>query len=109
MSIVKITDKRIGVTYVYNQQKGVWDSEKQQMRSKRTLIGKVDPETGETVPTKGWGKNRSSVQKKKTGKNYRELYEQEKKAIAELREAIAARDIEIAQLKEENHKLKKSE
>jgi len=49
------------------------------------------------------------VQKKKTGKNYRELYEQEKKAIAELREAIAARDIEIAQLKEENHKLKKSE
>ena len=102
MSIVKITDKRIGVTYVYDQQKGVWDSEKQQMRSKRTLIGKVDPETGETVPTKGWGKNRSSVQKKKTGKNYRELYEQEKKAIA-------ARDIEIAQLKEENHKLKKSE
>ena len=34
MSIVKITDKRIGVTYVYDQQKGVWDSEKQQMRSK---------------------------------------------------------------------------
>ena len=64
MSTVRRKDKRIGVTYVYEQEKGVWDPQKKQMRSKRTLIGKIDPETGEVVPTKGWGKNRESVQKK---------------------------------------------
>jgi len=51
MSIVKIRDKRIGVTYVYEQEKSVWDPVKQQSRSKRTLIGKLDEKTGEIVPT----------------------------------------------------------
>ena len=53
MSTVRRKDKRIGVTYVYEQEKGVWDPQKKQMRSKRTLIGKTDPETWEVVPTKG--------------------------------------------------------
>ena len=55
------------MTYVYGQEKGVWDPQKKQMRSKRTLIGKIDPETGEVVPT--------------------------------------AKDIEIAQLRQELHNL----
>ena len=64
MSTVRRKDKRIGVTYVYEQEKGVWGPQKKQMRSKRTLIGKIDPETGEVVPTKGWGKNRSCSDKR---------------------------------------------
>ena len=46
MSIVYQTDKRSGITYAY-ESKAYWDSEKKQSRSKRTLIGRVDPETGE--------------------------------------------------------------
>ena len=37
----------------------VWDKEKKQSRSKRTLIGRLDEVTGEIVPTDGRGKKRS--------------------------------------------------
>jgi hypothetical protein len=49
-SIVKQYDKRIGVTYAY-ESTSFWDKEKRQSRSKRKLIGIVDPETGEIKPT----------------------------------------------------------
>ena len=50
MAIVKQHDKRIGVTYAY-ESTSFWDSEKKQSRSKRCLIGIVDPITGEIKPT----------------------------------------------------------
>ncbi|EOS71798.1 hypothetical protein C817_05751, partial [Dorea sp. 5-2] len=52
MSIVYQTDKRSGITYAY-ESKAYWDSEKKQSRSKRSLIGRVDPETGEIRKTDG--------------------------------------------------------
>ena len=58
MAIVKQLDKRSGITYVY-ESTSYWDKEKQQPRSKRKLIGRLDPETGEVVPTDGRGKRRS--------------------------------------------------
>ena len=58
MSIVKQKDKRTGTVYVY-ESKSYWDKEKQQPRSNRTLIGKLDEETGEIVPTDGRGKKRT--------------------------------------------------
>ena len=45
MGIIKQYDKRTGITYVY-ESKAYWDKEKQMSRAKRTLIGKLDPETG---------------------------------------------------------------
>lgn len=57
MAIVKQFDKRSGITYVYDSI-SYWDREKQQPRSKRKLIGRLDPETGESVPTDGRGKRR---------------------------------------------------
>ena len=105
MSIVRRKGKRIGVTYVYKQEKGVWDIQKKQMRSKRTLIGKIDPETGEVVPTKVWGKNRESVQKKTGRRSDKSLYEEQKKRNIELNQKIAAKDTEIAQLRQELHNL----
>lgn len=51
MSIVKWTNKNTGVTYVY-ESVSYWDKEKQQPRNKRKLIGKIDPNTGDIVPTK---------------------------------------------------------
>ena len=58
MAIIKQLDKRSGITYVY-ESTSYWDKEKQQPRSKRKLIGRLDPDTGEIVPTDGRGKRRS--------------------------------------------------
>ena len=51
MSIVYQTDKKSGITYAY-ESKAYWDSEKKQSRSKRTLIGRVAPETDEIISLK---------------------------------------------------------
>ena len=50
MPIVKMHNKKTGITYVYESE-SYWDKEKQQPRNRRRLIGKIDPETGEIVPT----------------------------------------------------------
>ena len=59
MGIVKIHNKARGVTYVYESH-SYWDKDLKQPRSNRKLIGKVDPETGETVPTGKRGRQRKS-------------------------------------------------
>lgn len=51
MSQVKVTNKKSGITYVYESE-SYWDKEKKQPRNKRKLIGKIDPETGEIIPTR---------------------------------------------------------
>ena len=51
-SIIKSLDKQTGVIYVYESE-SYWDKEKKQPRSKRKLIGKIDGQTGEIVPTGG--------------------------------------------------------
>ena len=53
-SIIKKFNKQTGVTYVYESE-SYWDKEKKQPRSRRKLIGKIDEETGEIVPTSGRG------------------------------------------------------
>jgi len=55
MAIVTQTDKRSGITYAY-ETTYYWDKEKQQSRSKRVCIGKVDPVSGEIIPTRGRAK-----------------------------------------------------
>lgn len=55
MAIIKQLDKRTGITYVYDS-KSFYDKEKKCSRAKRTLIGKIDPDTGEMVPTDGRNK-----------------------------------------------------
>ena len=50
-AIVYQTDKRTGITYAYRSV-SYWDKEKKQSRAKRTLIGRVDPVSGDIVPTK---------------------------------------------------------
>lgn len=58
MGIVFQLDKRSGITYAY-ESTSVWDKEKKQSRSKRKLLGRVDPETKEIIPTDGRCKKRS--------------------------------------------------
>ncbi len=59
MAIIKQYDKRSGITCVYNS-KSYYDKEKKCSRAKRTLIGKLDPETGEIIPTDGRNKGTKS-------------------------------------------------
>ena len=59
MAIITQTDKRSGITYAY-ETTYYWDKEKQQSRSKRICIGKVDPVSGEIVPTRGRAKKGES-------------------------------------------------
>lgn len=59
MAIIKQFDKRSGITYVYGS-KSYYDKEKKCSRAKRTLIGKLDPNTGEIIPTDGRNKGAKS-------------------------------------------------
>ena len=59
MAIIKQYDKRSGITYVYDS-KSYYDKEKKCSRAKRTLIGKLDPETGEIISTDGRNKGAKS-------------------------------------------------
>ena len=51
MPIVKYKNQS-GVTYAY-EQTSVYDSEKKQSRPVRKYLGRVDPDTGEIISTKG--------------------------------------------------------
>jgi hypothetical protein len=67
MGTVLQHDKRSGITYAYHS-KAYWDPEKKQARSKRTLIGRLDPQTGEIVSTDGrMRKNRQPKETIKPG------------------------------------------
>ena len=55
-AIVYQKDKRSGLTYAY-ESVSTWDKEKKQSRAKRTLIGRLDPKTGDIVPTDQRRKN----------------------------------------------------
>ena len=59
MAIVKQYHKDSDTTYVY-ESTSYWDAEKGQSRSKRKVIGKVDPVTGEIVPTGGKGRKKKN-------------------------------------------------
>jgi transposase len=60
MGIVYHTNKKTGITYAY-ENKAYWDKEKRQSRSKRKLIGKVDLDTGEIIPTRAYQKREQFV------------------------------------------------
>ena len=107
MSLVRNTDKRTGVTYVYESE-SYWDKEKQQPRSRRKLIGKIDPETGEIVATGKRGR------KKKVPDNYADLLQYddasgiapadtEEKYLRQLKE----KDLRISELEARVRKLVK--
>ena len=56
MAIVKSTNKKTGITYVYESE-SYWDPEKKQPRNHRKLVGKLD-ENGNIIPTGSRGRKR---------------------------------------------------
>jgi len=97
MGIIKQYDKRTGITYVY-ESKAYWDKEKQMSRAKRTLIGKLDPETGEVIPTDGRQRKVKSPSEKEP--DYKKLYEKLLKKYEAQKVLIGSLKAEIKQLKE---------
>lgn len=99
MSIVKHTDKRTGVTYVYESD-SYWDKEKKQPRSKRTLVGKLDETTGEIIPT-GKSGRKKTIPKKTV------VITEESTPITGQINLLVEKDEIIRSLKAENAALKK--
>ena len=74
MGIIYQKDKRSGITYAY-ENKSYWDKEKKQSRAKRELIGRLDLETGEIVPTNGLRKKADVEKAQNPDLAYKKLYE----------------------------------
>ncbi len=72
MAIIKQYDRRSGITYAYDSH-SYWDPEKKMTRAKRKLIGRVDPETGDIIPTDG--RNRKPKKTAGDGTDYKKMYE----------------------------------
>lgn len=107
-SIVKVRQKN-GTVYVY-QSDSYWDSEKQQARSKRRLIGKLDPETGEIVPTRKLGrpaKEPITAEETEAGsaEKYRQLYEKACREISEGEHVIFQQRRQLERVIREQKKL----
>ena len=96
MSLVKLKDKRSGVTYVYESE-SYWDKEKKQPRNRRKLIGKLDETTGEIVPTGKSGRKKSAETTPETTAE----------PITKHLEVIAEKDEQIQQLKAQIRQLKR--
>ena len=60
MAIVKVHNKARNVTYVY-ESVSYWDKELRQPRSHRKLIGRIDPATGDIVPTGKRGRSAAAA------------------------------------------------
>jgi len=94
MAIIKQFDKRTGITYVYDS-KSYYDKDKKCSRAKRTLIGKIDPDTGEMIPTDG----RNKGAKSKTNTSSPEI--DKDKRIQELEDENRQLHLQITALKKE--------
>jgi transposase len=64
-NLVYQKNKKSGVVYVY-EDRPYWNPDIKQSRSKRTCIGKIDPLTGDIVPTRGRRKSKPHVPEEET-------------------------------------------
>lgn len=105
MHYVKSKDNRTGITYVYESE-SYWDKEKQQPRARRKLIGKIDEETGEIIPTGSRGRKKSvSSQETAEQSDHESVASEAALQIKELSRQIWEKDLEIQRLTAENEKL----
>ncbi len=88
MGIIYQLDKRTGNTYAYENH-SFWDKEQQKRRATRKLIGRVNTETGEIIPTDGRCRNMAvTAGLPKTVKECREMIISLQKENEELKAEI---------------------
>jgi len=106
MAIIKQYHKDTDTTYVY-ESASYWDADKQQSRSKRKLLGKLDRETGEVVPTGSRGRKRKETPAVSGNRTDAEAREKDER-IRELTIALAQKGAEIIHLEQKNHRLQEA-
>ena len=117
MSFSKSYNNQNGVTYVYEVYENHWNKEKKRPESRRRLIGKIDPETGEIVPTsrakKRADKKDSAIQNCKLEyEKAKEKISQQEKEIADLKDQLSLALLEeltyLSEIEQETIKRKKA-
>lgn len=103
-SIVKHTDKRSGITYVY-ESVSYWDKETKMPRCRRKLIGRVDPETGGIRPTDGRCKKNSPYQKPDESPQEKILARLKGMKVSELKKEIVRLELELDAAKKQTENL----
>ena len=98
MAIIFQHDKRSGITYAYESH-SYWDKDKKTSRAKRSLIGRVDAETGEIIPTDGRCKKDKVKEESAKEPDYKGLYEKLQKKYTAQETLIAALQKELNELK----------
>lgn len=106
MAIIKQYHKDTNTTYVY-ESVSYWDANKQQSRSKRKLLGKLDSETGEVIPTGNRGRKHKEVPTVSSSQTDVEVREKDEK-IRELTINLAKKNAEIIRLEQKNHSLQET-
>ena len=109
MAIIKQYHKNTDTTYVYDSV-SYWDAEKGQSRSKRKLLGKLDPVTGEIIPTGQRGRKKKErtvedseqIETKVTAAaaGYLEKIQQQELTIRQQQAQIAELNKRIAQMED---------
>ena len=111
VAIIKQYHRDTDTTYVY-ESTSYWDAEKGQSRSKRRVIGKIDPGTGEIVPTgkRGRSKKTQPDQMKEAVLSGFEspADEADRGQILQLELSVSSLKARISELEEENRKYRQA-
>ena len=108
MAIIKQYHKDTDTTYVYESE-SYWDPELKQARSKRRCIGKVDPKTGEIVPTGTRGRKKKETSGENSGEKYDKLmadYSRSQEDIRSLNGRISELEKELSECRKQIQKYK---
>lgn len=108
MSIVKYKNQS-GVTYAY-EQTSVYNAEKKQSRPVRKYLGRVDPETGEIISTKGKRgrpkQTASDTAGESTKKDYKALYESKCMELEKVAKDLSTANVQKERLASQVQELK---
>ena len=115
MAIVRQHHKDTNTTYVLTSE-AYWDPVKKQSRSRRKIIGKIDPETGKVIPTGskkrlagGTGKNGENTlltKKIRELEVQNELLQSRVNSLENENKKLHAKDSEILKLRSDVKKLR---
>lgn len=110
MAIIQQYHKDTDTTYVYESE-SYWVPELGQSRSKRRLIGKLDPETGEIIPCGKRGPKKKmpdGADEQVSVSEYTKLrgqYEQSQTEATRLRLSLTEMEKELSDLRKQNQRM----
>lgn len=110
MAIVKQYHADTKTVYVYESE-SYWDPEKKQSRSRRKVIGKIDPDTGEIIPTGKRGRKKkeptteTAANTQSAHDEISALYAASQEKVKSQAERIRKLEADVTELQRRNSKL----